>query len=164
MTFTVDFVIRFPSLNLALPMNDLRHQECIGRSRGDLMTKIHVTCDALSNSTSFHLSPDPITWRILTCCWRLFWIRSRLSSTQSLRCKGNTPGSLGAAPSGRSDSPKFHPKELWEFDRDKYRWRYLIENFFAKLKQYNIGGLPAVTISDSVIFWVASTGHPRSFG
>ena len=56
MTFTVDFVIRFPSLNLALPMNDLRHQECIGRSRGDLMTKIHVTCDALSNSTSFHLS------------------------------------------------------------------------------------------------------------
>ena len=56
MTFTVDFVIRFPSLNLALPMNALHHQEC-GRSRGDLMTKIHVTCDALSNSTSFHLSP-----------------------------------------------------------------------------------------------------------
>ena len=38
-------------------MNALRHQECIGRSRGDLMTKIHVTCDALSNLTSFHLSP-----------------------------------------------------------------------------------------------------------
>ena len=56
MTFTVDFVIRFPSLNLALPMNALHHREC-GRSRGDLMTKIHVTCDALSNSTSFHLSP-----------------------------------------------------------------------------------------------------------
>ena len=29
-----------------------------------------------------------------------------------------------------------HQKESWEFDRDKYRWRHLIENFFAKLKQY----------------------------
>ena len=36
-------------------MKALHHQEC-GRSRGDLMTKIHVTCDALSNLTSFHLS------------------------------------------------------------------------------------------------------------
>ena len=57
MTFTVDFVIRFPSLNLTLPVNTLHHQECIGRSRRDLMIKIHVTCDALSNLTSFHLSP-----------------------------------------------------------------------------------------------------------
>ena len=32
--------------------------------------------------------------------------------------------------------PKFNQKEPWEFDRDKYRWRHLIENFFAKLKQY----------------------------
>ena len=38
-------------------MKAIHHQECIGRFRGDLMTKIHVTCDALSNSTSFHLSP-----------------------------------------------------------------------------------------------------------
>ena len=56
MTFTVDFVIRFPSLNLTLPVNALHHQKCIGRSRGDLMIKIHVICDALSNSTNFHLS------------------------------------------------------------------------------------------------------------
>ena len=32
--------------------------------------------------------------------------------------------------------PKSNQKQLWEFDRDKYRWRHLIENFFAKLKQY----------------------------
>ena len=29
-----------------------------------------------------------------------------------------------------------YQKESWEFNRDKYRWRHLIENFFAKLKQY----------------------------
>ena len=32
--------------------------------------------------------------------------------------------------------PKSNQKEPWEFDQDKYRWRHLIENFFAKLKQY----------------------------
>ena len=31
---------------------------------------------------------------------------------------------------------KSNQKEPWEFDQDKYRWRHLIENFFAKLKQY----------------------------
>ena len=32
--------------------------------------------------------------------------------------------------------PKSNQKQPWEFDRDKYRWRHLVENFFAKLKQY----------------------------
>ena len=32
--------------------------------------------------------------------------------------------------------PKSNQKEPWEFDRDKYRWRHLIENLFAKWKQY----------------------------
>jgi transposase len=32
--------------------------------------------------------------------------------------------------------PKSNRKQPWEFDRDKYSWRHLIENFFAKLKQY----------------------------
>ena len=27
--------------------------------------------------------------------------------------------------------PKSNQKDPWEFDRDKYRWRHLIENFFA---------------------------------
>ena len=32
--------------------------------------------------------------------------------------------------------PKSNQNQPWEFDQDKYRWRHLIENFFAKLKQY----------------------------
>ena len=31
--------------------------------------------------------------------------------------------------------PKSNQKESWEFDQDKYRWRHMTENFFAKLKQ-----------------------------
>ena len=32
--------------------------------------------------------------------------------------------------------PKPNQEQPWEFDRGKYRWRHLIKNFFAKLKQY----------------------------
>ena len=51
--------------------------------------------------------------------------------------------------------PKSNQKQPWEFDRDKYRWRHLVENFFAKLKQYR--GLPPATISEPVLFWELST-------
>ena len=32
--------------------------------------------------------------------------------------------------------PMPNQKQPWDFDRDKFRWRHLVENFFAKLKQY----------------------------
>ena len=32
--------------------------------------------------------------------------------------------------------PKSNQKQSWELDRVTYRWRNLIENFFAKLNQY----------------------------
>ena len=34
--------------------------------------------------------------------------------------------------------PKFNQKEPWEFDRNKYRWRHLVENFFAKLRGWSL--------------------------
>ena len=32
--------------------------------------------------------------------------------------------------------PKSNGKEVRKVEREEYRWRHLIENFFAKLKQY----------------------------
>lgn len=32
--------------------------------------------------------------------------------------------------------PKSNRKEQREYDQEAYKWRHLIENFFAKLKQY----------------------------
>ena len=44
-------------IGILLGQKSTRDQECIGRSRGGLSTKIHATCDALGNPTSFHLTP-----------------------------------------------------------------------------------------------------------
>jgi len=41
-----------------------------------------------------------------------------------------------AARVGVLDRWEERQKESWNFNKDKYRWRQLIENFFAKLKQY----------------------------
>jgi len=59
--------------------------------------------------------------------------------------------------------PKSNQKQPWKFDREKYRWRHLIENFFAKLKQYQgiatrydkracdfLGGIPWV----ATVIWL----------
>ena len=32
--------------------------------------------------------------------------------------------------------PKSNRKALIDYDRDMYRWRHLVENFFAKLKEF----------------------------
>ena len=58
--------------------------------------------------------------------------------------------------------PKPNQKEPWEFDQVKYRWRHLIENFFAKLKQYR--GIATRYDNQPALFWELSTGQLRSFG
>ena len=58
--------------------------------------------------------------------------------------------------------PKSNQKQPLEFDRDKYCWQHLIENFFAKLKQYR--GIATRYDKQPALFWELSTGQLRSFG
>jgi len=110
----------------------------MGRSSGGLTTKIHATCDALGNPTGFHLSPgqahdlqgaDVLLEALLDQIKALladiaYAARARLlDRLEQHQVEAVIP-------------PKSNQKEPWEFDQDKYRWRHLIENFFAKLKQY----------------------------
>jgi transposase len=47
-----------------------------------------------------------------------------------LRAELDKRGAIAVIP------PKADRKGPFDFDRDTYRWRYLIENFFAKLKEF----------------------------
>jgi transposase len=101
-----------------------------------LTTKIHATCDALGNPTGFLLTPgqahdlvgaDALLPKIAAdtlIADRAYDADERV--LQLLADAGKTP----VIP------PKANRKIQREYDKELYKSRHLIENFFAKLKQY----------------------------
>ncbi len=103
-----------------------------------LTTKIHATCDALGNPTGVHLTPgqthnlhgaDALLPRILdhiqsVLADKAYDARERvLTLLEQAKVKGVI-------------APKSNRTDQRTYDKHKYAWRHLIENFFAKLKQY----------------------------
>jgi transposase len=101
-----------------------------------LSTKIHATVDALGNPLSFHLTPgqacdldgadkllpDLVANTVLAD--KGYDADKRV--LDQLQRQGKTP----VIP------PKRNRATLRAYDKDLYKARHLIENFFAKLKQY----------------------------
>jgi transposase len=101
-----------------------------------LSTKIHATVDALGNPLSFHLTPgqasdldgadellpDLVTDTVLAD--KAYDANERV--IERLEAQGKT----AVIP------PRRNRKHQREYDKELYKARHLIENFFAKLKQY----------------------------
>src|SRR3954449_4381446 len=109
--------------------------QAIGRSRGGLTTKIVALVDALGTLVRFVLLPgqrhDSLGVRPLIedvafgallgdKAFDIDWLRTELDER----------GAAAVIP------PKVNRKAAISFDRDMYRWRHLIENTFAKLKEF----------------------------
>ncbi len=110
--------------------------QAMGRSKGGLSTKIHAVSDALGNPTAFHLTPGQAS--DLDGADVLL---PKLEAKQLLGDKGydadervierlEQQGITPVIP------PKRNRREQREYDKELYKARHLIENFFAKLKQY----------------------------
>ncbi|ADJ27009.1 transposase IS4 family protein [Nitrosococcus watsonii C-113] len=99
---------------------------------------MHATCDALGNPTGFHLTPgqahdlqgaDALLPAILENIESLLADKAYdarekvLELLEQARVEGVIP-------------PKSNRIKQRDYDEDMYKWRHLIENFFAKLKQY----------------------------
>ncbi|WP_373277978.1 IS5 family transposase [Rivihabitans pingtungensis] len=111
-------------------------KQALGRSRGGLSTKIHATVDALGNPTGFLLTPgqahdlqgadallkDSPAQAVIAD--KAYDAHARL--IKPLLDKGKTV----VIPSRVTN------RQPREHDRDLYKARHLIENFFARLKQY----------------------------
>ena len=101
-----------------------------------MSTKIHATVDALGNPIGFHLTPGqahdlegadvllPQMKAATLIADRAYDAQERVITPLEKASKGIV------IPSTRSRRQPRH------YDRDIYRARHLIENFFAKLKQY----------------------------
>lgn len=101
-----------------------------------MSTKIHTICDALGNPTAFHLRhgqgrdlegadnllPGVVAEAFIADKAYVCWKRVLEPLAQK--------GIVAVIP------PKSNIKQPWSYDVDLYRARHLIENFFARLKQY----------------------------
>ena len=110
--------------------------EAIGRSRGGLSTKIHATVDALGNPIGLALSPGQ-AHDLAGADELLPGIEAgTLIADKAFDAEERVLEPLERAGKVAVIPPKVNRKSPRPYDRDLYKARHLIENFFAKLKQY----------------------------
>lgn len=103
-----------------------------------MTTKIHATCDALGNPTGFHLTPgqahdlqgaDALLPAIVAEVQTVLADKAYDAQERVLDL-------LEKAGIKTVIPPKSNRIQQREYDKDIYKIRHLIENFFAKLKQF----------------------------
>jgi transposase len=110
--------------------------EAIGRSRGGLSTKIHATVDALGNPTGFALGPGQEHDLAGADALLPDLAADALIADRAFDAEERVIGPLARAGKTAVIPPKANRKAPRPYDKDLYKARHLIENFFAKLKQY----------------------------
>jgi transposase len=101
-----------------------------------LSTKIHATVDALGNPTSFHLTPGQAhdlcgaDELIPTLEANILLADKAYDAAERVIDVLQNAGKKSVIP---SKSSRLEPRE---YDRELYKSRHLIENFFCKLKQF----------------------------
>ena len=110
--------------------------EAIGRSVGGLSTKIHATCDALGNPTGFFLTAGQAhdlqgaDVLIADIEAEALLADKAYDANERMRAVLKAQDIEPVIPSKSSRT------EPIDYDKHLYTARHLIENFFAKLKQY----------------------------
>ncbi len=113
-----------------------KKEQAIGRSKGGLSTKIHARTDALGNPTGFYLTAgqahdlngaDVLLDLSLSRTWLMD--KAYNSKDRVINPIQEVKGQV-VMPARRNSI------DQRDYDRDLYKARHLIENFFAKLKQY----------------------------
>jgi transposase len=107
----------------------------IGRSRGGLTTKIVALVDALGNLVRFVLLPgqrhdivgvppliEDVSFAAL--------LGDKAFDADWLRADVDGRGAAAVIP------PRANRKMIIDYDKEMYRWRHLVENYFAKIKEF----------------------------
>ena len=101
-----------------------------------MSTKIHASVDALGNPTDFHLSGGE-AHDLVGADYLLPGIEAdTLIADKAFDAQERVIDPLIAAGKTVVIPPKANRKISRDYDRDLFKARHLIENFFAKLKQF----------------------------
>ena len=111
-------------------------KQAIGRSCGGLSTKIHATVDALGNPTGFLLTPGQahdlegadVLLKDLSA--------QAILADRAYDAQARVVDPLLQAGKAVVIPSRVTNKQPRRYDRELYKARHLIENFFARLKQY----------------------------
>ena len=109
--------------------------EAIGRSRGGLSTKIHALVDALGNPVGFCLTGGQAVDLAGADHLLPSMKADMLIADKTFDADARVLAPLAAAGKTAVIPPKANRRLPRDFDRDTYKARHLIENFFSKIQQ-----------------------------
>jgi transposase len=110
--------------------------QAIGRSKGGLTTKIHALVDALGNPIGFHLTGGQEHDLAGADALLPGLEADALIADEAFDADQRVLEPLAEAGKTAVIPPRQTRKMPRAFDKDLYKARHLIENFFAKLKQF----------------------------
>src|SRR5215218_156618 len=110
--------------------------QAIGRSKGGLTTKIHALVDALGNPVGFHLTGGQEHDLAGADALLPELEAETLIADKAFDADARVLEPLAKAGKTAVIPPRQTRKTLRTFDKVLYKARHLIENFFAKLKQF----------------------------
>jgi transposase len=118
----------------ALPKKD--ENQALGHSRGGLSTKIHTLVDALGNPLRFLLTPGQAHDLDGADALLPQMAADLLIADKAFDADKRVREFLASAGKAVVIPPMKHRRAPLDFDRELYKARHLIENFFCKLKQF----------------------------
>lgn len=101
-----------------------------------MSTKIHATTDALGNPLGFHLTPGQVCDLDGADVLLPTLVADTVLANKAYDADKRVIEPLQAQGKTAVIPPKANRTTAHEYDKELYKARHLIENFFARLKQY----------------------------
>jgi transposase len=114
----------------------VRKREAIGPSKGGLTTKIHAIVDALGNPLDFILTQGQAHDLAGSDAFLPGITAEALLADKAFDADERLIDILKAKGIECVIPPKSNRKDQRDYDKDLYKARHLVENFFLKLKQF----------------------------